>query len=230
MNQRITHGIILNRRDFGEADRIITLLTPDHGKLTLMAKGVRRVKSKLAGGIELFSVSEITFVKGRGEVGTLVSTRLVKHYGEIVKDLDRTMLGYDLIKKVAKATEEVPEEAYFSVLTVTFEALNDANTPPLLIHLWLLMQLLRLGGATPNLQSDSKGKKLEATKTYRFSFDDATFVPDPNGTFGANHIKLLRLGFDGHVPAVLKQIQGIGQLLHDVQGIITTMAAGHLRQ
>src|SRR5688572_21914665 len=104
MNQTVTEAIVLSRTDYGEADRILTLLTPDHGKLRLIAKGVRRVKSKLAGGIELFSITSITYIKGRGDIGTLVSTRLAKYYDQIVKDLDRTMLGYDLIKQLNRVT------------------------------------------------------------------------------------------------------------------------------
>src|SRR5688572_14550778 len=123
MNQIVTTAIILGRTDYGEADRIITLLTPDHGKLRLLAKGVRRVKSKLAGGIELFSISSITFVKGRGDIGTLISTRLNKHYRQIVTDLDRTMVGYDLIKQLNKITEDEPEPEYFDLLKQVFEAL-----------------------------------------------------------------------------------------------------------
>ncbi|MDB5181251.1 MAG: repair protein RecO, partial [Candidatus Saccharibacteria bacterium] len=113
MKQITTTAIILSRTDFGEADRILTLLTPDHGKLRLIAKGVRRIKSKLAGGIELFSVSDIVYIKGRGDIGTLISTRLIRHYGKIVSDVTRTMLGYDLIKMLNKATEDEPEDDYF---------------------------------------------------------------------------------------------------------------------
>lgn len=58
----VTSGIVLNRINFGEADRILTVITPDQGKLSLIAKGVRKEKSKLAGGIELFSVSNISFI------------------------------------------------------------------------------------------------------------------------------------------------------------------------
>lgn len=65
MNQIVTKGIVLSRTEFGEADRIITVLTTDHGKIRLIAKGVRRIKSKSAGGIELFSVSDITYIPGR---------------------------------------------------------------------------------------------------------------------------------------------------------------------
>jgi DNA repair protein RecO (recombination protein O) len=51
MRQFRTQAIILNRTDYGEADRIISFLTPDHGKVKAIAKAVRKSKSKLAGGI-----------------------------------------------------------------------------------------------------------------------------------------------------------------------------------
>lgn len=229
MNQLTTTAIILNRTDYGEADRILTLLTPDYGKLTLLAKGVRRVKSKLAGGIELFSVSEITFIKGRGEVGILVSTRLAKYYKHIVGDLDRTMLGYEIIKKLHKATEDEPEEGYFDLLRQAFEALDDTGVDPRLVQLWFLMQLLRLGGYTPNLETDTEGKKLSADTTYTFSFDSSAFASHPDGVFAANHIKFLRLGFDGHSAMALAHVQGIGRLVEDVQGVVTTMAVSYIR-
>ena len=50
-----TKAIVLRRTDYGEADRILQLLTPS-GKRSVIARGVRKEKSKLAGGIELFSV------------------------------------------------------------------------------------------------------------------------------------------------------------------------------
>src|SRR6478736_6650921 len=136
MNQQLTTAIVLRRTNYGEADRILTLLTPDHGKLRVMARGVRKVKSKLAGGIQLFNISHITFMPGRGEIGTLVSTRLERHYGTIVKDLERVQLGYELIKQLDKATEDQAEAAYFTLLHQSFEALDAAEIPLPLIRLW----------------------------------------------------------------------------------------------
>jgi DNA repair protein RecO (recombination protein O) len=218
MRQLVTTGIILSRTDYGEADRILTLLTPDHGKLHLLARGVRRIKSKLAGGIELFSVSTITFAPGRGELGTLVSTRLVQHYEQIAKDLQRTMTGYDLIKQLNKATEDQPEPEYFALLREAFEALNDAQVPLPLIQFWFVAQMMRLGGRGPNLQTDEQGKKLVPDQLYDFDLDRMTFVANPlSGRFNANHIKFLRLVFAGNQPKVLAQVQGMGQLLHDCQ-------------
>jgi DNA repair protein RecO (recombination protein O) len=218
MKQFVTTAIILGRTDYGEADRILTLLTPQYGKLSLLAKGVRRIKSKLAGGIELFSVSEITFIKGRGEVGTLVSTRLVTHYGTIIENLERTMLGYELIKQLHKATEDEPEPEYFEILKAAFEALNDKHVPLQLIRFWFTLQLLHLGGYTPNLQTDSAGNKLVAGQEYDFSPELMSFVAVPkHGKFTADHIKFLRLVFAGNSACVLARVRGSDRLLTDIQ-------------
>lgn len=223
MNQIVTSAIILSRTDYGEADRILTLLTPDHGKLRLLAKGVRRVKSKLAGGIELFSVSTITFVRGRGDIGTLVSTRLNKHYGHIVQDLDRTMLGYELLKELNKVTEDEPEEEYFKLLEQAFEALDAPHIPLEVIRFWFTVQLLKLDGQTPNLQTDTSGQKLRADQTYHFSFDSMSFSPADDGRYTADHIKLLRLAFASSNPKVLGQIKGSEPLVAALVKLATTV-------
>ncbi|HJQ08882.1 MAG TPA: DNA repair protein RecO [Candidatus Saccharimonadales bacterium] len=224
MKQQITEAIVLTRTDYGEADRVITLLTPDHGKLRLMAKGVRRVKSKLAGGIELFSVSTITFVQGRGGIGTLISSRLLKHYGRIVQDLDRTMAGYDLIKRLHTVTEDQPEPEYFTLLSQTFESLDNHSLSLPIIRFWFDCQLLRLGGHTPNLQTDVRGNKLDAKKVYNFDFETMAFVPFDHGSHRADHIKFLRLSFAGHTPKVLGQVKNSEQLLMVTAPLVATIS------
>ena len=71
-----TRAIVLRRTNFGEADRILQLLTPE-GRRSVMAKGVRREKSKLAGGIELFAITDVVLGEGRGDLGILTSAQLV---------------------------------------------------------------------------------------------------------------------------------------------------------
>ncbi len=229
MNQLNTTAIVLSRTDYGEADRILTLLTPDQGKLRVIAKGVRRMKSKLAGGIELFSTSSITFIRGRGEIGTLISTRLEKHYGHIVSDVNRTMLGYELIKQLNKTTEDEPEAEYFTLLEQAFAALDDATIDISLIRVWFLMQLLRLSGHSPNLTTEIGGKRLDADRTYEFSYDDVAFRDHPEGNFTADHIKFLRVGFSGNRPALMQKITGTSEFTTAVSPLIQTMASTYLR-
>ena len=214
MNKIVTQAIVLSRVDYGEADRILTLLTPDLGKIGGIAKGVRRVKSKLAGGIELFSVSEVTLAhRGQG-LHMVVSARLIKHYGGVLGDYDRTMLGYEMIKRIHRITEDESGGEYFDLLRQAFAALDDATLNTEIIRLWFYAQLLRIGGHTPNLQTDTSGEKLAADKTYDFGFEQMAFAPSAfeAGGFAVDHIKLLRLSFSNATPKILSQVN-VGQEL-----------------
>jgi DNA repair protein RecO (recombination protein O) len=181
MRQFRTQAIILNRTDYGEADRIITFLTPDHGKVRAIAKGVRRSTSKLSGGIELFSVSDLSFIIGKSEINTLRSSRLVNYYANIVKDLGRTNAGYTFIKKLDKATEDEPEAAYFYHLQEAFESLDDSDINLGLIELWFDAQLLRLAGHTPNLRTDNKAQSLNPTKNTHSTLKRCVFMRRKRG-------------------------------------------------
>src|SRR5690606_3084593 len=85
MKTHRTRAIVLRRTNYGEADRIVQFLTPE-GKVSVMARGVRREKSKLAGGIELFAICDVVVGDGKGDLGVLTSSRLVQFYGNILKD------------------------------------------------------------------------------------------------------------------------------------------------
>jgi DNA repair protein RecO (recombination protein O) len=220
MNQLVTQAIVLRRVDYGEADRVVTMLTRDHGKIGLMAKGVRRPKSKLAGGIELFSVSSITFIRGKNELGTLISCRLDTHYGEIVKDITRVQLAYELIKLLDKITEADTEADYFNLLNRLLVALNDFSISPELIRHWFYAQLLRLGGLAPNLHTDKAGQKLDPARTYQFDFDAGSFTVAEPAPFNQNDIKFLRLLFSDTQPQVLYKVTNAGELLERVKPIV----------
>ncbi|MBI5466456.1 MAG: DNA repair protein RecO [Candidatus Kerfeldbacteria bacterium] len=231
MNSFNTRGIILTRTDYAEADRILTFLTPSHGKLKAIAKGVRKSKSKLAGGIELFCVSDLTVITGRGDIGTLISTRLFKNYSNIVKDLDRTGAGYELIRMINKSTEDGSEETYFNLLNSAFMALNDTQLDPQVTSLWFSMQLLKLAGHTPNLHTDSHGAKLKSSGTYDFHMDRMQFTPEPSqqGAFSANHIKFMRIGFAASKPQILHKIQGVGSMVNTTRPLVQTMLKSFVR-
>lgn len=232
MKPIVTKGIILTRVNYGEADRIITFLTPDNGKVTAIAKGVRKSKSKLAGGIELFSVSSISFITGRRDIATLISTRLDKHYGAIVSDIDRTSAGYELLKLLNRATEEHPEAAYFELLQQAFEALSDRQISPALVSLWFDMQVLRLAGHTPNLHTDSGGNKLQKEHSYDFEFDGMRFKPvgrNGDGSYKARHIQFLRVGFGDNSPKAMKRIEGLDALIKTTQPLVRSMLVNFVR-
>lgn len=225
--QIVAQCIILSRMDYQEADRILTVLTPDHGKLRLIAKGVRRPKSKLAGGIELFSVNDITVLPSQRDLKTLISSRLVKHYGKIVTDIQRTMLGYDFLKLMNKNTEDEPEEEYFDLLVSALEGLDDVEVPVDILELWFSAQLLRINGHTPNLVTDTEGAALDSSKLYLFDFDEMSFREQSGGPYAANHIKLLRAVTGTQSPIILKQIQNTSAFIPEVISLVKNLIRQH---
>jgi DNA repair protein RecO len=226
-NQLATTGIVLSRTVYNEADRIVTFLTPD-GKVRAIAKGVRRGRSKLAGGVELFSVSELTFLKGRSDLSTLVSARLVKFYGEIIKDLDRMQWAYEVLKVMNRLVEEVAGPEYFGLLNETLAVLNNLKLALPIIEIWFDMHLLASLGNEPNLASDKEGEKLVSGTEYSFDLDAMTFFQKDNGGFTADHIKLLRLAVT-QPPEVLQKVKGVGELLPATRNLVQSIRKHTLR-
>lgn len=219
---RATHAIILRRVNYGEADRILTLLTSEFGKVRAMAKGVRKSKSKLAGGIELFSVSEIHFIPGKGDIGTLVSTRLKFNYGNIVKDLERTEAAYAMLKTADKTLEDDADSEYFTVLHESLAALNEVSMPVQLAELSFTMRMLQLFGHVPDFSTDSSGQKLDPDATYSYDFESVSFKPVPDGMFNKNHLKTLKL-LAHNPPQAMAAVQGIGQLCADIAPLVRSL-------
>ena len=227
MKQKATAAIVLARTNYGEADRIVTLLTPEQGKVRVLAKGVRKIRSRMAGGIELFSVNDITYIEGRGELCTLISSRLQVNYGTIIKDVTRTMYAYEVLKTVHKVTQDSPEPEYFSVLQQTFAAINDPSASLDYIRLWFGMRLLSIGGHEPNLTTDTTGRRLAQDKLYTFSYDDMAFRVDDRGVFTSRHIKLLRLcGPSGALQ--LARIKDVDEILPQLVQMLHLMVRQNL--
>lgn len=227
MNSLAAHAIILRRIDYGEADRIITILTDTYGKIRVMAKGVRKSRSKLAGGIELFSVSEIHFVKGRRDIGTLVSTRMIKHYGHIVQDFERTEVAYAMLKAIDRTLEDETGQDYFEVLHESLVALNEPIVPVIITELSFAMRMLQLLGHMPDFAIGVDGRKLDPGATYEFNFDQMAFTQIDGGLFNKNHIKLMKLlAFNS--PQKIVAVQGVQRLVQELAPVVRAIARQYI--
>jgi len=218
MKQIVTNAIVLRRINYQEADRIITFLTSDQGKITAMGRGVRKANSKLAGSIELFGTGQITYLPGKGEINTLISARLIKNYANIVKDFKRTQLGYEILKLINKHLEsDAVEEILYELLTETLEALDDINIELNLTKYWFSLRFLSLMGHRPNLNVASID-----SDNYLFNIDKMSFIDDENGQYNKNHIKVLRLSLINE-PGQLIKISDINKLTDQILGLTQMM-------
>ncbi len=75
-----TEGVILSRKNFGEADRLLTIYTKDHGKIAAIAKGVRRPRSKKAGHLELGNWCKVFMAKGKN-IDLLTEVEVKRAFG-----------------------------------------------------------------------------------------------------------------------------------------------------
>lgn len=209
-----TKAIVLRRTNYGEADRVVQLLTPDNGVMSVMAKGVRKEKSRLAGGIELFASCDVTVGSGKGELGILTAARLDTFYGSIMTDYDRLQFGYEAVKQVAKASALLDEPAFYELLEQTFVAVNDMEIALTYTKCWFWLQLAIVLGVGLNLSTDTNGMRLVEDARYAFSESDTAFSFAENGRFTSDHIKLLRI-LSAQSARVAMQVRGGEELIHD---------------
>lgn len=214
MNQgERVRAIVLRRTNYAEADRVVQLLTTK-GRRSVIAKGVRRERSKLAGGIELFAVSDVVIRSGRGELGLLTSARMVAFYRHILEDYDRMQFAYTVLKLVASASEAIDEPAWFSMVAELLEHLNKPEVNRQLIETWFYVHYAELLGEELNLRIDVSGHPLDKDEIYMYDEAEKAFRLSQQGGIGAGHIKLLRL-ISANTLTQVAQIGGIEAVIAD---------------
>jgi DNA repair protein RecO (recombination protein O) len=206
-----TSAIVLRRTNYGEADRILQLLTPD-GKQSVMAKGVRREKSRLAGGIELFAICEVVIGEGKGEIGILTSSKLVHFFRHIMEDYDRMQFAYTVIKLVSKSSDMVAGSEWYDVLVETLAGLDSKSVAFELVQTWFYLHYAAVIGYELSLWHDENGKDLSSELAYRYDVAEKGLKAVLGGELSANHIKLLRL-IATRPLKVLAKIGGIDAIL-----------------
>ena len=189
------------------------LLTP-LGQRSVMAKGVRREKSKLAGGIELFAVSDVVINSGKGDLGIITSARLVQFYRHILEDYDRLQFGYEAINLVSKASENIDEPEWYGTLSEVFMGLDVMTIPLQLTQSWFYLHYAELTGYELNLERDVTGQVLAPDKTYMYDVSEKGLRLSAQGDITAAHIKLLRIMAAKPISAIA-QIGGVADILPD---------------
>jgi DNA repair protein RecO len=206
-----TRAVVLRRTNYGEADRILQVLTP-LGKRSVMAKGVRREKSRLAGGIELFAICDIVITEGKGDLGILTSARLIQFYRHIMEDYDTMQFAYEVIKQVTRASEMVDEPEWYDVLAEVLMALDNLIISRQLIQTWFYLRYSALLGAELSLVNDMNGKKLQPDLRYSYDVSEKGLRENTQGDITADHIKYMRL-VNAKSLTVLAQIGGLEGVL-----------------
>ena len=145
-----TEAIVLRQRKLGEAGKIVTLYTPNYGKLDAVAKGVRRPKSRLGGHLEVLTHTAVMLAQGRN-LDVVTQAQTVESFAPLRADLHRLSRALYAAELVDRFSPEGGESyQVFQLLLATLRRLATArNVDTVLRH--LEMQLLTLTGFQPQL-------------------------------------------------------------------------------
>ena len=118
MNQRIylDEGIVLARRNYGEADRILSVLCKKNGRLSLLAKGVRKPSSKKRGHIEVFSHIKFQASRTKG-IDLITEVDTIRNFKNIRRSLKRASLAYYFMEAIGRSTREGEGHTELFVMT-----------------------------------------------------------------------------------------------------------------
>jgi DNA repair protein RecO (recombination protein O) len=156
----ITEAVVLRSFAFGEADRVLHVYTQASGRVGVVAKGVRRTKSRFGGRLEPFSHVELSVHRGRGELGTVTGASLVRSHDRIRSDGYRLRVGLVGLEAMLRLfTEEERNDRAFLALTRFLDALDEREPQPGRrpeldpLALSFQLKLLWISGFLPHLGS-----------------------------------------------------------------------------
>ena len=120
-----TEGVILKRKNFGEADRLLTLFSKHYGKVKVVAKGVRRPSSRKRGSLELFNHVKCFVARGRN-LDIVTEVEIMENFSSWRKDLVKVGVAYHLAEVVERLTAEHQEHReVFELLKGAYRRLGN---------------------------------------------------------------------------------------------------------
>ncbi len=165
-----TQGIILKRRDMNEADRLLTVLTPDHGKIDVIAKGARKPTSRSTGHVELYTRVDLLVHRGR-EIGVAAQAEMLEPYLRLREDLQRGAYANYAVELLDRFTGDSEEAGnrLFTLLEQTLARLCSEKEARLVMRYYEI-HLLDLVGFRPELFQCVEGhEELQPEEQY-FSY------------------------------------------------------------
>jgi DNA repair protein RecO (recombination protein O) len=147
-----TKGIVLKKRDNSEADRFFSVYTSDFGHIEILGRSIRKINSKLRGGIEVFSLVQVEFIQGKRNK-TLTDAIRIKKFGNIERDLKNLKIAYEISNLLSNfiKEKEIDQSIYF-LLEDSFEKLNTKIPDLQLLYNYFFWNFFSHLGYCPEVQ------------------------------------------------------------------------------
>ncbi len=174
-----TDAIILRRQDFKETDRLLTLFTPEYGKFTVIAKGVRKPTGRMTGHVELYTRCSLMLSRGR-DLDIVTQAELQEPFLQLQNSLERGAYASYAVELVDRFTE--PEERHDALYDLLCDGLRNISADDSdlrIIARFYELSLLSLVGFQPELFDCVVGHEpLEPQDQYFSAFDGGAICPE----------------------------------------------------
>ncbi|MDF2524689.1 MAG: repair protein RecO [Clostridiales bacterium] len=184
-----TQGIVLKYTNLGEADKILTILTRNKGKIKAVAKGCRKPKSSLLASSELFAFSEFVLYKG-ANLYQISQADTRETFYNLRNDLLKLSYAVFFVEMAdAVSEEELSSERLFLLLAKTLYYLAEGEIPIGIINEAYQLKLMDISGYRPSLQRCVHCGKNEV-KEYKFDIEMGGVICSECEKFGKNVIRI----------------------------------------
>lgn len=202
------HGIVLRTYKLGEADRIVVLLTRDHGKVRAVAKGVRKTRSKFGARLEPTSHIAVQLFTGRGELDIVTQAESIDHFRPLRDDLDRLQRAVTMLEAVDQFTpDREPVPRIYQMLLGALRTLSG-NNPPLVVA-GFFWKLLALEGFAPMLDACTRCGADEPLVAFDLDSGGVLCASCRRGSpISAEALELLRMILGGELSRALSEPKG----------------------
>ena len=174
MGLRKTEAIVLKSIDYGETSKIVKLQTPKFGKISVIAKGAKKPKSKFSGYLEeLNYISIVFYYKEEKELFLLSQCDLIKPNLKIKEDLNKITIAFAVVELLLRT--EISEESHvgmFNLLLRVLKELNDIKKYYTNIYIYFILYFLKLSGYQMDFSRCLKCKKTQTKEKWNFSIEN----------------------------------------------------------
>ena len=220
-----TEAVIIKKTRLGEADSILTLYTPELGKIQGFARSLRKPKSKLAGHLELLTHSLVSLARGRN-LDTITGSQTINSFLPLKSDLELSAYALYATELVNQFTvEHLENRPLFRLLLETMEQLCQSSNKELVLR-YFELRLLNEVGYRPQLQQCVACRQPLRPVTNSFgSAAGGVLCPDCRQTqplsypLSVNALKVLRLVQSGDWTTV-SRLRMNRELSYELEGVM----------
>lgn len=147
-----TSGIVLKESNLGENGKLLVFFTKDFGKISVVAKGVKKTGSSLVHLSQLFAYSNLELYKGNSNLYTLTGGSLIESFSGLGEDYDRIASASEIVLNILKVIQEdLPDIDSLRLLLNSLHFISSGKRSPDFVATVFLLKMLQFQGVVPEI-------------------------------------------------------------------------------